>query len=400
MKKLLADLLLIAGVIVASLAAAESRRVSRIAPLDADLSGEVLHASVSSDLELRAPDVHVYLDRTVEAGTPLTPELQAWMRALGLTEVSVLRQARDAEPLPTDGDRALGRVLSESILLSSESEEGRSGRIIDETFVERLRASELTTLEVERKLDGQAQWTGLTWNLRDPAANPSDVQLAGMRLAQNVTVPVRLKPGTYLDELTLERLRAAGLEEVSVRIPQTFEWRRWGQRWTFLVGVGLTLLGVLLKRSRVSLQEVEERAQEVEALGAELAQVEAAVAQVQVGLQHLDCEALHELLDPLLSGPVFRFAEGREAVRTAHGTRTYLAVMDAFARAERRLNRAWSAAVDGYPAEARESLQAALAPLREARQALPGAPAPPEAPSALPVEDGELVQPPDVPTDP
>ena len=231
----------------------------------------------------------------------------------------------------------------------------------------------------------------------DPAGNEEGLALTGMKLGQDVTVPVRLKPSTYIDPPTLERLRAAGLEAVSVKIPLSFEWARWEQRWAFLVGVGLTLLGVLLKRSKASQEEVEQRAQEVESLGADLREIEASVAQVQVGLQHLDVEALHELVDPLLSGPAYRFAEGREAIRTAHGTRTYLAVMDPFARAERRLNRAWSAAVDGYASEARASLQAALEPLREAREALPGVSAPPEPRSALADESGELIQPPDVP---
>ncbi len=62
---------------------------------------------------------------------------------------------------------------------------------------------------------------------------------------------------------------------------------------------------------------------------------------------------------------------------------------------ERKLNRAWSAAVDGHAEESRASLTAALPALREAREALPGTR--PPAPSGFDTSAHESPLPPDVP---
>ncbi|MCB9915175.1 MAG: hypothetical protein H6828_08505 [Planctomycetes bacterium] len=395
MKKLLADLLLVAGVVVATLSAAESRRVSKVVPLSGDLSGEVLHQPVSSALREQHPDVYVYADRTLAPGTPLDADAVAWLRGLGLTSVSVLRQPRASETLPVAGDAALGRVLAEPVILTAEPEAASAGRLIDEGFVARLEASELDVVRISvATTDGKGR-REVHWDLRDASKNPSDCELVGAKLALPVTVPVRLKRGSYLDEETLARLAQSGYADVDVKIPLHFDWRRWELRWVFAFGVALTLAGVLLKRGKQSAAEVEAGAQHVGALRGELVGVRDTLAKLLPRLDHLDAAQLHEAVDPLVAGPLYRFAEGREAIRTAHGTRTYLAVMDAFARAERKVNRAWSAAVDGYPEEARDSLRAALPPLEEACAALPGSAAPPG--EGLLTPDGALRVPPDVP---
>ena len=407
MKKQLADLLLVSGVIVASLAAGESRRVSRIAPVDDSLVGSVLHGAVSSHLLERAPTSYVLEDRTLPAGTELAAADVAWLSSLGLEEVSILRQPQSSEALPVAGGAAEGRVLASSLILLAEEETARAGRILDASFLERLAAAQLESVALSFAPAAEAGASeappreSVEWNFKDPTANPGALDPVGMRLEQEVLLPLRLKPATFLDAPTLARIQASGYEEVTVKIPRAFAWDQWGWRWVFVAGALLTLAGVVLKRSRASGHEVEEKATQVALLVGELIELEESVSELVPRLEVLDADGLHAAVDPLLIGPAYRFAEGREAVRTAHGMGTYIAVMDAFARAERKLNRAWSAAVDGYAAEARTSLAAALLPLREAREALPGTFRPRAAGGGqLLDESGTLRRPPDVPLDP
>ena len=74
--------------------------------------------------------------------------------------------------------------------------------------------------------------------------------------------------------------------------------------------------------------------------------------------------ALHLHDDRLVGAPPL-------AERARHGVRAATAFMAPLATAERQLNRAWSAAVDGATEESRDCVGHALAPLREARAAFP-----------------------------
>ena len=75
--------------------------------------------------------------------------------------------------------------------------------------------------------------------------------------------------------------------------------------------------------------------------------------------ENLTCEQIHRQLDLLIDGPVFDFAQNRDSLQLLLGYGPYSRVMGDFTRAERTLNRAWSAAVDNYPQEARDSLKLA-----------------------------------------
>ncbi len=75
--------------------------------------------------------------------------------------------------------------------------------------------------------------------------------------------------------------------------------------------------------------------------------------------EHLSCEQIHRELDRLIQGEVFDFAQNRNDLLLQLGYSPYSRVMGDFTRAERTLNRAWSAAVDNYPGEARDSLRLA-----------------------------------------
>jgi hypothetical protein len=390
MKKLLGDLLLIGGVITASLAAAESRRVSRAAEVGPGLLGEVLHAPARTSYEALDPDLILLQDQELPAGTELAAAHLEWLEEHGFGEVLVLRQKQTREVLPV-GPELIGRVLAGPVRLPEEPEAVRPGRRISAGFAARLAdASDLERVGVVAEVpggEGGARRQRLDWDLQDPAANPAGASLEGSTLAQAVELPTELRAMSYVDAEVLARLERSGVQEVAVRVPRRFRWEEWGQRWVFLVGVGVTLGGVLLRRSRPDAAELERELRAVERLAASLSELEGAV--------ELDPPGLHAALDPLLTGPVYDLAEGREVLRQAHGPRVYAAVMASFARGERNLNRAWSAAVDGHGPEARASLALALPALREAREALPGAR--PPAPAGFDRVDPDAPLPPDVP---
>ncbi len=72
--------------------------------------------------------------------------------------------------------------------------------------------------------------------------------------------------------------------------------------------------------------------------------------------QQAGCEQFHLVLDKLVDGALFDFAEAREGLLALHGFGGYARVVGEFSRGERAVNRGWSAAVDGYPQEARDSV--------------------------------------------
>ncbi len=68
------------------------------------------------------------------------------------------------------------------------------------------------------------------------------------------------------------------------------------------------------------------------------------------------CGQIHRELDRLVDGALFDFAEAREGLLALHGFGGFARVVGEFSRGERAVNRGWSAAVDGYPCEARASV--------------------------------------------
>jgi len=66
------------------------------------------------------------------------------------------------------------------------------------------------------------------------------------------------------------------------------------------------------------------------------------------------CREIHAELDRLVDGPLFDFAEARHNLLAMYGFGGFARIVGEFSRGERAVNRAWSAAVDGYPDEARD----------------------------------------------
>ena len=134
---------------------------------------------------------------------------------------------------------------------------------------------------------------------------------------------------------------------------------------------GAMVLGLVLLRRATSSGEVREKATEsvavlertVEALCAKLAALASSFtdAEVRELPQRLDAELLEDL---------GLFAEHREGLIRRFDLTTYADVMSAFAQSERYVNRAWSAAADGYVDEVRRSLEIARGEMEAARAKL------------------------------
>ena len=398
MKKSFGNLLLVTGVIVASLAAGESQRISESMEIGPTLVGKTLHTAVSSKYEGEHPEILVYQDRTLEAGTILTAEDLAWLESIGEqrdhAEVLVLRRAMNKEVLAAD-ENAVGRVLSDPIILTNEPEEVPAGRRLSAGFVDRLKAAGKTTVKIDANNEELKQRKILDWPLEEGAETLEGFALLDSKLAEPVTLPIQLKTSSYVDPVMLERLQASEVSEVSVKIPKQWSLEAWQSRFEFLMGVVVIALGVLMKRSKSSGAAVEEEMEEVSRISDALVSLEGKLEELVLGSGELDPKALHAQIDPLLTGPVYTIAEGRDSIKQAHGGKIFSAVMDAFARGERKLNRAWSAAVDGHAEESRASLAAGLPAVREAREAMPGTL--PPSPAGFAAVDPEMPLPPDVP---
>jgi hypothetical protein len=69
---------------------------------------------------------------------------------------------------------------------------------------------------------------------------------------------------------------------------------------------------------------------------------------LRLHLDDLTCEEVLEYIDLECTPALYEFAEGREVIANRCGLTSYAMVMTEFASGERYLNRAWSAAADGY----------------------------------------------------
>lgn len=94
------------------------------------------------------------------------------------------------------------------------------------------------------------------------------------------------------------------------------------------------------------------------------------VAGLNAARSATDVYSVHSRLDAELLEDLVAFVDARESMVHGLGLEQYAQVMDAFARGERSINRAWSASADGYVDELWDSLERAERALREADTAL------------------------------
>jgi hypothetical protein len=85
----------------------------------------------------------------------------------------------------------------------------------------------------------------------------------------------------------------------------------------------------------------------------------ATLGQLQRDLDQSPPSKILAAIDQQCSQPLADFAEARQALSHRYGLKHFAAVMTDFALAERYINRAWSAAADGYLDEVRQCLEVA-----------------------------------------
>jgi hypothetical protein len=178
--------------------------------------------------------------------------------------------------------------------------------------------------------------------------------------------------GAALDAATLRSLRSAEVRRVRVK---EFAFGRWGGRWLFGAGLaGLLAGGVMVKRSdgRAGAASSQAGAAPVHEL---LASIERDVHSLRGAISGRDDDSARGLILDAV-GPMQREAmpafvdAARRQLTERGGLRLYASVIERFAAAERKLNRAWSAAADNAMPEARACLDEASDLLRQTRERL------------------------------
>ena len=182
--------------------------------------------------------------------------------------------------------------------------------------------------------------------------------------------PIAQRGAEITPELVAE-LRQSGERRVRVR---EFALARWTGVWLFLLGCAGLLAGGLFLRQQARRAAAHEPTGG--ASGAvDPAQTLAAMRREVASLLEADGDDLNrrviDRIGHLQLNLMPAFIDARPRLVTAFGMAGYARLMDAYAAAERALNRAWSAAADADRAEAIASLQRGLALLDESARRLP-----------------------------
>jgi hypothetical protein len=189
-----------------------------------------------------------------------------------------------------------------------------------------------------------------------------------------------VKEGAFLDAPTVDRIEAAGVRAVDVRIVKRFRFGGWEQRWLYLLALLAMISGVALRRAVAAVAAVDDAADGGDAPAGALGAAEVRrrigaladqLADLAGRVDGMDAAAIHAAVDPLLSVHLYAIVESRGAVAAKLGPTGFVAVFGPFASAERQMNRAWSAAVDGNAEEARDSVRRAADGMVETVQAYP-----------------------------
>lgn len=340
--KRLANLLIALGTILAGIGAASSARPWTWLALEDEHLGQFLFEDVFTEWGVLA-----------RAGDELDAQTVAALR--GRARVKVSDPPRPTASIPLD--EAAGRVLASEVALGERTATFPAGRRLTARILATLAtAREPVTLELT-----DDRGAGVEAIRLDPAAPGAGAELVGRELAAAVAVAVPdvLPAGRFVDDEVAGRLRAAALERVTVTVDREFRWGRWPLRWLFVAGLLVMGAGVVLLRrttrtgsgpsaSHVPLAEAHRLVGE---LARELAALE--------GRDDLDAAALHRAVDALIADRCFPIVAARESIQRELGRSGFADFMSTFAGADRTLNRAWSAAVDGHAHEANECIRLA-----------------------------------------
>ncbi len=149
--------------------------------------------------------------------------------------------------------------------------------------------------------------------------------------------------GAFVSVLRLENAEAPW---------QTIPWPLYG----LFAAIGVA--GVVLLRIDKAAQRAHSASSEdgLEKVTQYLSQAAGKVATLAAQLQDMTCEQVLEYIDDDCGPLLAEFADGRMLISDRFGTSIFAEVMTEFASGERYLNRAWSAAADGYVDEVEASV--------------------------------------------
>ena len=139
----------------------------------------------------------------------------------------------------------------------------------------------------------------------------------------------------------------------AVADPQGIDWL-WFTPATIIGVLGVFVVRLALLRRAKDVQRIDA---DLRDLDAHLRSIIAGVGELRAGPDAAHLAALPRAIDNTLRESIGAFVAAREAILHARGARAFAEIMSRFSAGERYLNRAWSAAVDEYPEEARSSLE-------------------------------------------
>jgi hypothetical protein len=335
MTKLIANLLIIAGVCVGAVSATTAYRWSLDLPDEAfTLSGVGVQAPKADPLPGEDAEPGSDADASSQAASdtdvPAGAEVDSRIDIEPVTD----DPAADSAAEPTDDSEASGAIIP-----------GADEPAASETDV---------SADVSEGAFGadSIEYVQLKANAGQSPDDPTEP------LAKAST----LKDPTPLTPELLAELRAAGVEAVHVK---TFHLGYWEHRWLFLASAIAITIGGLTVRivSRPQLNAVDSQGRAVVAVQPieHLRNVESALDTLTAGLRGLStdnarCRAIMDELGDIMQTTVVEFVDARELLIAKLGLSGFARVMDSFAGTERMLNRAWSAASDAHEPEATRCL--------------------------------------------
>lgn len=146
----------------------------------------------------------------------------------------------------------------------------------------------------------------------------------------------------------------------------------WG---LYLTSLAVGTAGVVMLRRQRTVTRIASAAAsgDLAALVETLTSASREVHELGKRLDDMTCEEVLVFIDDRCVPLFNEFADARLILSHRFGTRVYADVMTEFASGERYLNRAWSAAADGYVDEVKRSIAAAASFMSAAEKALPAA---------------------------
>lgn len=199
-----------------------------------------------------------------------------------------------------------------------------------------------------------------------PRLSLPDDQLVGLTLGSDAGKDQAGKPlvpaKSKLTAEHLAQLRDSGAKRIHVR---EFSLARWSGLWLFLAGTaGLIAGSVAARRSRAPQAAASQgRTASVDDARRSLSEIRAVIADIRATLQTMDAAGASAIVLERIGAAqrdlVPAFLNQRPAIAAALGQARTAQVMERFAMGERSMNRAWSAAADGFTDELDETLSTA-----------------------------------------